>query len=376
MERYLRELPLLITVCKSLISCPDEDKRQEIIREKHATAIGGHKGVTKTFNRIRQNYFWNNMKTDIQNYIQNCRECTLKKLTRVKTKQPMHITDTPNSAFDKISMDIVGPLPVTPGVNIYILTIQDLLTKYSVAVPLKRTDSLTIADAFLKHFICIYGAPRALLTDQAPAFFTSLMKVLANKFKIKQFRTTAYHPQSNGSIERSHHVLIEYLKMFITNDHDWDNHLTTAMFSYNTSTHESTGYSPFSLIFGRTPRLPSAIPIIEETIDPTYRDYLTDLFDSLQKLRDIARDNLVKSKEKNKFYYDKRINPKNFGIGTYVYLLKEPKRGKFTDQYSGPYRILEILPMNNVKIDFKGKPRVVHMDKLKLSPSAQIIDPG
>ena len=96
----------------------------------------------------------------------------------------------------------------------------------------------------------------------------------------------------------------------------------------------------------------------------------------MQKLRDIARDNLDKSKEKNKFYYDKRINPKDFGIETYVYLLKEPKRGKFSDQYSGPYRILEILSMNNVKIDFKGKPRVVHMNKLKLSQSAHSIDPG
>lgn len=73
-----------------------------------------------------------------------------------------------------------------------------------------------------------------LLTDQTPAFFTSLIKILATKFKIKQFRTTTYHPQSNGSIERSHHVLTEYLKMFISHNHDWDIHISTAMFSYNT----------------------------------------------------------------------------------------------------------------------------------------------
>lgn len=75
-------------------------------------------------------------------------------------------------------------------------------------------NSLSIAEAFIKDFICIYGAPKALLTDQAPTFFTSLMKAIASYFKIKQYRTTAYHPQSNGSIERSHHVLTEYLKMY------------------------------------------------------------------------------------------------------------------------------------------------------------------
>lgn len=75
-------------------------------------------------------------------------------------------------------------------------------------------NSLSIAEAFIKDFICIYGAPKALLTDQPPTFFTSLMKAIASYFKIKQYRTTAYHPQSNGSIERSHHVLTEYLKMY------------------------------------------------------------------------------------------------------------------------------------------------------------------
>lgn len=163
LQRYFKTLPLLITICKALTRCPTVNERKEIINEKHASAIGGHKRITKTFNRIRQNYFWPNMKIDVQNFIQTCRECQRKKLTRIKTKQPMRITDTPISAFDKISMDVVGPLPAIPEGNVYIFTIQDLLTKYSVAVPLKRTNSLSIADAFLKHFICIYGAPKALL---------------------------------------------------------------------------------------------------------------------------------------------------------------------------------------------------------------------
>lgn len=81
---------------------------------------------------------------------------------RIKTKQPMVIIDTPGAAFDKLSLDIMGPLPITINNNQYILTMQDLLTKYSIAVPLKEATSLIIADAFMKEFICIYLAHHAL----------------------------------------------------------------------------------------------------------------------------------------------------------------------------------------------------------------------
>jgi len=98
-------------------------------------------------------------------------------------------------------MDIMGPLPTTSSGNMYILTIQDLLTKYSLAIPLKHATALHIANAFTNEFICIYGTPKALLTDQSTNFINSLMRGIARKFKITQMKTTAYHPQSNGSSE-------------------------------------------------------------------------------------------------------------------------------------------------------------------------------
>jgi len=240
------------------------------------------------------------MKKDIQEFIRTCRECQLKKLTRVKTKQPMVITDTPGAAFDKVSLDIMGPLPLTMGNNQYILTMQDLLTTYSTAVLLKEATSLTIADAFTKKFICIYGTPRAILTDQETNFLSALMRQLTRKFRIQLFRTTAYHPQSNGSLERSHHVLTEYLKTQVDKKTNWDEYIKLAMFSYNTSVHEGTRYSPYELVFGRIARLPSAHPIIEENIEPTYRDYITNLFNKINDLQKQAKQNLTLAKERSK----------------------------------------------------------------------------
>jgi len=217
-------------VCHNLVKIPEKRERENLIIENHTSAIGGHKGVTKTYNRIRPHYFWKNMKTDIQNFIRKCKDCQLKKLTRVKTKQPMIITDTPEAAFDKVALDIMGPLPITLEGNQYILTIQDLLTKYSVAIPLREATSLSIKDAFTKYFICIYGAPKAILTDQETNFLSALMRALTKKCNIQHFKTTAYHPQSNGSIERSHHVIMEYLRTQVNKEENLDDYINMAMF--------------------------------------------------------------------------------------------------------------------------------------------------
>ncbi|KAL6421494.1 hypothetical protein ACFW04_011246 [Cataglyphis niger] len=371
-QGYLRDLPVHITVCKNLVRTPPFEQREALITENHSSAHGGHKGITKTYNRLRPHYYWKNMKKDIQNFIQRCRQCQLKKLTRIKTKQPMVITDTPGSAFDKVSLDIVGPLPITNTGNQYILTMQDLLTKYSVAVPLREATSLAIADALTKNFICIYGTPKAILTDQGTNFLSALMRNLTKRFNIQHFKTTAYHPQSNGSIERSHHVLTEYLKTQVEKEKEWDNYINMAMFSYNTSVHEGTKFSPFELIFGRIARLPSAHTPIDENLEITYQQYLTDLFNKINDIQEEARKNLIAAKERSKYYYDRKINPQNFRVGSYVFLLKEPARGKFSDQYTGPHEVIEILPQYNVKILIKNKPRIVHINKLKLAH----VEPG
>jgi len=143
------------------------------------------------------------------------------------------LTDTPDSAFDKVSMDIMGPLPTTRSKNSYILTIQDLLSKYSLAIPLQHVGAIEVADALTNELIFTFGAPKAILTDQGSHFLNSLMRNIARKFRIKHYRTTAYRPQANGSVERSHQVLWEYLKQFVDKNNEWHKCLKLASLSYN-----------------------------------------------------------------------------------------------------------------------------------------------
>ena len=155
--------------------------------------------------------------------------------------------------------------------------------------------------------------------------------------------------------------------MYIDKHSNWDEWVDLAMFSYNTSVHEGTKFSPHELVFGRIAREPSHEPVIEENLEPTCKEYLEDLNNILFQLQTLARENLTQAKVKSKEYYDRKINPQNFKIGDTVYMIKEPRKGKLSEQYTGPYKVLEILPNQNVRIQFDGGTRIVHINKLKIA---------
>lgn len=353
-----------IIICKNSIRTPPPEEREELIRENHASTVAGHKGVNKTYKRLRQRYHWKNMKEQVQAFIQGCHNCQLKKLVRVKHKQPMTLTDTPGASFDKVAMDVMGPLPTSMAGNRYILTIQDLLTKYLVLIPLANTTSIDVAEAMRKNLISYFGAPRCILTDQGKNFTSTLMKILARKYKIKQVRTTAFYPQSNGSVERSHHVVTEYLKQIVEDKDEWDDYLDMAMLCYNTSTHEGTRFTPCELVLGKPARTPSADPPLDDDLSPTYLDYYIQLIGRINRVTELAKQNLTNAKLRSKLYYDRRINPQELLIGESVYLLKEPT-SKLGDQYTGPHIVLEILNNNNIKIQIGNKTKVVNLNKVR-----------
>ena len=131
---------------------------------------------------------------------------------RVKTREPMLITDTPTDVFDKVSLDTVGPLLETPHGNKYISTMQDQLSKYYLCEPIPDLKATTIGKAMARRLISQFGARRAILTDRGAAFTSGLLREIAKIFKIRQLTTSGYRPQTNGALERSHIMLTEYIK--------------------------------------------------------------------------------------------------------------------------------------------------------------------
>ena len=142
------------------------------------------------------------MRNKIQDFIRRCSTCREKKINRCKTREPLILTDTPIDAFDKISIDTVGKLRTTPSGNNHILTMQCNLTKYVIAIPLADLRASTIADALVRHLICQFGAPRALLSDRGTSFLSELIDELLKLFKIHRLTISGYRPQTNGALEK------------------------------------------------------------------------------------------------------------------------------------------------------------------------------
>lgn len=168
LRQLFHDQPIRITICSGVVEKPVRSKRHALISEAHTSAIGGHTGITLTCNRLRIRYHWENMKDEVQLFVQQCLQCKLKKLTRTRARQPMMITDNPGAAFEKVALYIVGPFPTTENGNKWILTMQCLLTKFCIGVPLMDSTA-AVPDAFLKRLICIHGAPKVVPTRE-PTF--------------------------------------------------------------------------------------------------------------------------------------------------------------------------------------------------------------
>lgn len=186
------------------------------------------------YSRISDMYYWKGMRSDIESYVSQCKLCQENKALRKINRAPMQITSTSTKPCERISLDIVGPLPESGlGILKYILTLQDDLTKFSAAYPIRSTLADETSEC-LFHFISLFGIPKTILTDQGTNFTSEMFKKTCECLRIKQLWSTPYHPQTQGALERSHATLKEYLKSFVNEEqNNWPRYVYTAMLTYN-----------------------------------------------------------------------------------------------------------------------------------------------
>lgn len=203
-------------------------------------------------NNIKKYYFWPNLEADITEFVKRCDKCQKQKHTSHYTKEPLSITSTANTAFEKIYLDIVGPLDRDNNNYAYILTIQCELSKYIDAYPLFTKSSNEVARNFVNNFILRYGVPKEIATDRGTEFLSQTMKEVCKLLHINQLQSTAYHHQSIGALENSHKHMGNYLRIQTENHTEaWSTWLPFWCFSYNTSVHTQTQFTPFELVFGK-----------------------------------------------------------------------------------------------------------------------------
>lgn len=351
--------------------------RQPVMEIAHE-AFAGHLGITKTCDRILSEFYWPGMKKDVSSFVNTCHTCqVVGKPNQTIPPYPLQPIHVPSEPFTKIVIDVVGPLPKTKKGNQYILTILDPTTRYPEAFPLKNITSKSIVSKLTTMFTT-FGIPQEIQSDRGSNFTSDLFKAVITELGITQTLSTAYHPQSQGALERCHQTLKSLLRKFChERDQEWDEALPYMLFAIRETPNESLGISPFELLYGRKVRGPLRL-IKDKLLNTssqklvTVTKYLDHLKSTLLQVREFARNNLKHAQQTMKATYDKATSARTFQKGDQVLAFIPVPGSPLKAKYHGPYEIVKKVSETNYILntpDRRKPTQAVHINLIKLYKS-------
>ena len=348
--------------------------RADALQQLHDSPVsGGHMAVEKTLDRIRQRFWWPGMRQDVERYIEVCKPCAARRTQGrklVAELKPFVV----GTRFHKVAADILGPVTLTKDTSFkYILVMTDLFTKYVVTVPLADQTASSVAQAIMENWFLRFGMPDSLHTDQGTNFCSQLLKDVCTLLGVDKTRTSAFHPQGNGQVERHNRVVADMLSKYCANNpRIWDRLVPYLTFVYNTTVHKTTGATPFSLVYGAEcqypidlfyPRQPGA-----ESFDDGFVDDLGQVF---REAHQQARVTLGTNQRRVKDAYHKKVHGDPYREGMRVWLFCKHKAisKKFNLPWEGPYLVLERISDVTYKIAKEpvkeDRWQIVHYNRLK-----------
>ena len=354
-------------------------RRQALIDMAHSGLVSGHFEVKKTYAKLSCHFIWPRMYVEVKAFVRTCAGCQ-RAARNTNARAPLQPLPCIGEPFKLVAFDLVGPIPKSVSGYRYILTMMDMFSKYPKAIALKRVDNESVLEAMLEVF-SRHGIPETILTDQGSVFMSRLTKLVCHTLGIEQIRTSPYHPQSDGALERWHASLKGMLKRSEADLKYWDRHLRYLLFAYRDTPHCITGFSPFSLLFGREVKGPLSLVhsswLHGECEGVEAGVWLTALKQQMAQMAQVVsqREKLAKTKMKQAF--DKSAKEKTFEIGDLVLVRKPGLKKKLGDSWDGPFEILEKTSPLNYKIKTPGDSRrskVLHVNLLKKwsTPGARI----
>ncbi|GFX85780.1 retrovirus-related Pol polyprotein from transposon 412 [Trichonephila clavipes] len=343
----------------------------EVLKELHGSPTGGHFGVMKTLHRVRERFCWGKVRADVEQWCKSCGACSARKGSKIRSRGKLHRYNV-GAPFERIAFDILGPLPRTASGNKYLLVVMDYFTKWPEVYPIPDQEAPTVAEAVVQHWISRYGVPLQLHSDQGRNFVSAVLKGVCELLGIDKTKTTPLHPQSDGMVERFNRTILNNLSLMISkNQQDWDQKVPLFLLAYRSAVHETTGYSPSQMLFGRDLRLPCDLLFGRPPDTPSSpEEYVQNLQARFEDVHHLARERINLRTEKMKTRYDTKATGHQFKEGDKVWFYNPTRRKglspKLQSHWDGPYTILKII--NDVVIRIRkstnSKPRVVHYDRL------------
>ena len=329
-----------------------EKLRRQLFTQLHGLS---HPGIRATQRLVTSKYVWPKMNTDIRQWTRACMACQRSKV-HVHTTTPIGHFRPPDSRFAHVHVDLVGPLPSVQG-HTHLLTCVDRFTRWPEAIPLTSTTTEAVAQAFLSGWVARFGAPSALTSDRGAQFESALWQQLMKVLGIHRTRTTAYHPCSNGLVERFHRQLKSSL--MASSNSNWLEALSLVLLGIRSTVKEDLRCTPAELVYGTTLRLPG-----DFFQHPKLHDAVTDPLSYVDRLRSSMQQISGTCTQHHKTHVTKTHVPDALATCTHVFIRHDAIKRSLQPPYDGPFQVIKRTP-KHYTVTVNGRHQTVSTDRLK-----------
>jgi transposase InsO family protein len=310
-----------------------------------------HPSIRTTQTLMCSKFVWHGIRRDVGEWAKTCIPCQRAKVHK-HTKAPLDVFQVPPRRLDHIHVDLVGPLPSSQG-RTNLFTIVDRFTRWPEAIPLgDDTTAVACARILVSHWISRFGVPADISSDRGPQFTSALWAEITKLLGIDHHRTTAYHPQANGLVERFHRHLKSSLKARLTGP-DWINELPWVLLGIRTAPKEDLGTSSAELVYGAPLTVPGDFV--------AHSDGNHNPATFLPKLRDIVR-SFAPTPTSRHGTFSPTVPP-DLAVSKFVFVRRAHKT-PLQNHYEGPFEVLQ-SGHKTFTLDMGGRPEVVTIDRLK-----------
>ncbi|XP_061898861.1 uncharacterized protein LOC133646933 isoform X2 [Entelurus aequoreus] len=339
-----------------------------VFQAAHFNPMSGHLGYDKTLNRVMVRFYWPGLRADVRRWCAACPDCKLVN-PAATPKAPLHPLPLMEVPF---GMDLIGPFhPSTRGYR-FVLVLVDYATRYPEAVPLRSISAKSVAQA-LFQVISRVGIPKEILTGQGTSFMSRTIKELYGLLGIKAIRTSVYHPQTDGLVERLNKTLKTMIRKFMHEEkQNWDKWLDPLMFAMREVPQASVGFAPFELLYGRRPH--GVLDVIKESWEegPSSSkneiQYVMDMRAKLHKVGHLSRENLLRAQERQRRTYNRGTQLRKFTPGEKVLVLLPTSSSKLHAKWQGPFEVTRQVGDVDYEVrrsDRRGDTQIYHLNLLK-----------
>jgi cleavage and polyadenylation specificity factor subunit 1 len=289
-----------------------------------------HPGFKKTICLIAERFLWPNMRKEVKSFCMECLICQAAKVTRHQHHD--NYTISASSRFQSVHIDLVGPLPASHTGATYLFTMVDKFSRWVEAVPLRDISARTCIDVFINTWIARFGLPESLTSDQGRQFESAVFNGILEKLGIKHIRTTAYHPQSNATVERFHRTLKNALRSLCGDStNEWENHLPWILLGIRTSISAPTQVPPCKLVLGSDITLPIdlLLPTPNRSVNMLQSEFLKKIEENMAVYSNVAQENQPVT-----------TTPHVPPTTEWIWLKDETRKSSLNKPYTGPYKVM------------------------------------